>query len=302
MKTKIIIYSLPIFIALFLLHGFNLQNKKNESNIMSVTICRDVNIPIPDNGGNENPAIDTLVVNGLPFLVPNVIKITIDTLYHTWIGDLRGWITKDNVTDTLFSRIGRPLCGATFGNQCNNLIGTNLKDSVGLSNIQNIPCSCIGVNAQATGTFNPKDPLNVFQNENPNGMYIFKVSDHALGDSGTIRRWCINFPMITSINDPTVVINDYKLYQNYPNPFNPETIISYEIPVESEVKLRVFDILGKEVAVLVNERQNAGRFNYRLSIENNQLTGGIYFYKLEARQTGSLIQDFIQTKRLMLIK
>ncbi len=82
------------------------------------------------------------------------------------------------------------------------------------------------------------------------------------------------------------VINDtqlkFLLEQNYPNPFNPETVIKYNIPKESYVKLSIFDILGQEVAILINELQNAGTYNYLFSIKNYQLPSGIYFYKLKA--------------------
>jgi hypothetical protein len=74
---------------------------------------------------------------------------------------------------------------------------------------------------------------------------------------------------------------DYKLYaQNYPNPFNPNTTINYAIPVHSEVKLTVYDILGKEVAVLVNETQAAG--TYTAAFDGSELSSGVYIYTLTA--------------------
>jgi photosystem II stability/assembly factor-like uncharacterized protein len=71
---------------------------------------------------------------------------------------------------------------------------------------------------------------------------------------------------------------DFKLHQNYPNPFNPVTSIDYEIPFQSKVNLKVFDILGKEVAVLVNETKNSGKYSVTFNAVN--LTSGIYFCKL----------------------
>ena len=88
--------------------------------------------------------------------------------------------------------------------------------------------------------------------------------------------------------------NTFVLAQNYPNPFNPSTVISFQLPVAGSVSLKVYDILGNEVATLVNEVKPAGYH----SVEFNAigLASGIYFYKL---QTG---QSFVQTKKFILIK
>jgi hypothetical protein len=85
----------------------------------------------------------------------------------------------------------------------------------------------------------------------------------------------------------------YQLYQNYPNPFNPITQISYSIKAEGTVTLKVYDMLGKEVANLVNERKEPG--NYSVTFNAADLPSGIYVYKLTAN-------DFTATKKLMLVK
>ena len=88
----------------------------------------------------------------------------------------------------------------------------------------------------------------------------------------------------------------YKLEQNYPNPFNPYTVIRYSLNENHFVTLKVFDVLGNEVAVLVNERKNAGSYNYQLSTVNYQLPSGIYFYRLEVDG------NVVDTKRMILLK
>ncbi|HRK00330.1 MAG TPA: T9SS type A sorting domain-containing protein [Ignavibacteria bacterium] len=88
-------------------------------------------------------------------------------------------------------------------------------------------------------------------------------------------------------------LENYKLYQNYPNPFNPETNIKFEVIKRSLVELKVYDILGKEVYVLVNEELSEGVFEKMF--DGSDLPGGIYFYQLKA-------DDFIETKRMILIK
>ncbi len=88
-------------------------------------------------------------------------------------------------------------------------------------------------------------------------------------------------------------LTSYKLAQNYPNPFNPRTTISYQLPATSDVKLEIFDILGKKVATLVNGRQAAGAYTYTWNASN--MASGIYFYRLQAG-------NFVETKKMMLVK
>ncbi len=88
----------------------------------------------------------------------------------------------------------------------------------------------------------------------------------------------------------------FLLYQNYPNPFNPTTVISYQLSASGNVTLKIYDILGNEVAKLINtEFKEAGYHNYQLLINNYQLPSGIYFYQLRA---GS----FTQTKKMILLR
>ena len=95
------------------------------------------------------------------------------------------------------------------------------------------------------------------------------------------------------VNSPT----KFSLEQNYPNPFNPSTKISWQSPVISWQTLKVYDILGNEIATLVNEEKSAGQyeveFNPESSIKNP--ASGIYFYQLKAG-------DFVETKKMILMK
>jgi protocatechuate 3,4-dioxygenase beta subunit len=99
---------------------------------------------------------------------------------------------------------------------------------------------------------------------------------------------------VTAVKENTpAVIGSYKLNQNYPNPFNPSTVISFTIPNQSKVELKVYNILGKEVATLVNESKPAGSYN--VTFNAGKLSSGVYFYQLQAG-------NFISTKKLMLLK
>ncbi|MBK6506372.1 MAG: T9SS type A sorting domain-containing protein [Ignavibacteria bacterium] len=86
---------------------------------------------------------------------------------------------------------------------------------------------------------------------------------------------------------------EYGLAQNYPNPFNPVTKINYEIPAAGKVTLKIYSLLGKEIATLVNERMDAGR--YSASFNGADLASGMYFYKITAG-------DFTAVKKMVLIK
>jgi hypothetical protein len=94
-------------------------------------------------------------------------------------------------------------------------------------------------------------------------------------------------------NSNTASPDKFLLFQNYPNPFNPGTNIRYQIINNSYITLKIFDILGKEIAALVNEKQNAGIYNIEWDAEN--YSSGIYFYKLTA-------DGFTDIKKMVLLK
>ncbi len=101
-------------------------------------------------------------------------------------------------------------------------------------------------------------------------------------------------PSTSVSEDPTLGVPlAYKLTQNYPNPFNPSTRIKYSIPERSQVTLKVYNLLGQEVATLINEEQPQG--NYVALFEGNKLATGVYFYRLEAGK-------FKQTMKMLLLK
>jgi photosystem II stability/assembly factor-like uncharacterized protein len=113
-----------------------------------------------------------------------------------------------------------------------------------------------------------------------------------LADNGLVFR-NTNGNKITGISEDLKPLTDFRLYQNYSNPFNPSTIIRYNLPVRSSVLLTVYDILGNEIEILVNEERTAG--THTISWNAGDLPSGIYFYKLN---TGS----FTETKKMILMK
>ena len=97
-----------------------------------------------------------------------------------------------------------------------------------------------------------------------------------------------------------IIPSQYALYQNYPNPFNPVTTIKFDLPKQSEVKIIVYDILGRETAVLVDKKMGAGI--YEVQWNTNEFASGVYFYKMEVRKEGSSTIDFVSTKKMVVLK
>ena len=92
----------------------------------------------------------------------------------------------------------------------------------------------------------------------------------------------------------------YTLNQNYPNPFNPSTKIEYTLPVDGFVELNVYDIMGKEIATLVNEQKPAG--TYEIVFDASEFPSGVYFYTIKAVPFGRQAGSFVSTKKMMFLK
>ena len=118
----------------------------------------------------------------------------------------------------------------------------------------------------------------------------------AAGQYGTVLKYGSNITSSGSNNNELPL--GYRLEQNYPNPFNPSTKVKFSIPSEGNVKLTVFDITGKEVRTLVNEKMSAG--NYETGFNAPEISSGIYFYRLDV--TGSEGVNFSETRKMVLIK
>ena len=141
-------------------------------------------------------------------------------------------------------------------------------------------------NSDAGGSFNPS--VTAF------GTYVLVVWEDTRDGNSEIYYTRNPSGNVTGINDNEFENPiEFLLSQNYPNPFNPSTVISYQLPVSSNVTLKVFDVLGNEIATLINEEKPAG--SYEVNFNASILSSGIYFYKLQA---GS----FSETKKLILLK
>ncbi len=98
---------------------------------------------------------------------------------------------------------------------------------------------------------------------------------------------------VTSVDSRSIVSGAFSLSQNYPNPFNPSTLISYQLPVNSHITMKVYDVIGREVATLVDEVKEAG--SYEVKVDASRLSSGVYFYRMQA-------ENYVEMKKMVLMK
>lgn len=103
-------------------------------------------------------------------------------------------------------------------------------------------------------------------------------------------------------NDNT--IREFNLFQNYPNPFNPSTTISYYLPAQSKVELKIFDLLGNEIVTLVDNIQSAGQYNVEFNSNNlsKNLSSGVYFYQIKVKAMEGYNSYWQESRKMLLLK
>jgi len=104
--------------------------------------------------------------------------------------------------------------------------------------------------------------------------------------------------------DDEKIPTEFILSQNYPNPFNPSTVIRYQLPVTSQISIKVYDILGNEVATLVDEFKPAGSYEveFNTSTPAGELASGVYVYRLQTAPSAGSGQAFTETKKMVLLR
>ncbi|MBT8381260.1 MAG: T9SS type A sorting domain-containing protein [Ignavibacteriaceae bacterium] len=158
-----------------------------------------------------------------------------------------------------------------------------------------------GPNANTILTYGTGPSINSIKADDGNHKVVyFGIGFEQINDAGGIVdslvarsvRWLTEGIVLNNRNENQVV-SSYSLQQNYPNPFNPSTTIKYSLAEDVNVNLKIYDVMGREITELVNEKQNAGSHQYYFDASN--LSSGIYFYKLTAG-------DFISVKKMTLLK
>lgn len=134
-----------------------------------------------------------------------------------------------------------------------------------------------------------------FVNPNYSAKNPILIADTPEELTGTVNngRKIIISSTVTDIKETNSVPTEFSLAQNYPNPFNPTTTISYQLPENGMVTLKVYNVIGREVAELVNEQKSAGM--HEIKFDATGLASGTYIYKVSAN-------GFVQTKKMILIK
>jgi hypothetical protein len=138
--------------------------------------------------------------------------------------------------------------------------------------------------------------LNVWRNAEQTEMSLalLSLTDGITGESlGPNLRYQQNAVWIATVTLSELLPTDFTLEQNYPNPFNPSTVIRYGLPNEAEVELAVYNVLGQQIARLVDEKQKAGY--HEVVFHREALTSGMYFYRLRAGA-------FIRTKKMLILR
>ncbi len=142
---------------------------------------------------------------------------------------------------------------------------------------------------QGTGTSNVQNTYNFTERKLKTGKYKYRLKQ--VDYNGTYEYYLLNSDV--SIDPP----NKFDVSQNYPNPSNPKSKINFELPIDAVVTIKVYDLIGREVATLINERKPADY--YTIEFDGTNLASGVYFYRLIAEGNG---QRLTAIKKLVLIK
>jgi photosystem II stability/assembly factor-like uncharacterized protein len=126
-----------------------------------------------------------------------------------------------------------------------------------------------------------------------NALYITTMEQGVFKSTNLGDEWFSVGPVTSIDNDNKLLPDEYELAQNYPNPFNPATKIKYQISELSFVTLKVYDVLGSEIATLVSEEKPSGK--YEVDFSSKGLASGVYIYRMK-------VNDFITSKKMLLIK
>jgi len=249
------------------------------------------------------------------------VSITRDTIFNSKkyflcnFPNLPHWMRIDSITGNIYWYSSGGGCSYQPNENLLDSLASKKFDSTNYCGFVKRKCSDTGNvllfgNTYAKKEFNPIIILTASSRNYAKNIGLYYLNE---GDPFTttysLRGCVINGVVygdttLTSVNQTnSSEPQNFSLSQNYPNPFNPNTIINYSIPSkvkrqmspkgQANVKLMIYNALGKVIATLVNEKQNSGSFE--VEFNGKDLPSGIYFYKLEAG-------DFVETKKMILLK
>jgi hypothetical protein len=201
------------------------------------------------------------------------------TIYHTFDSSLYFWLVRPGSSII-------PLSTAN-GGYGQNYINTTFDDEALIPITQGTP--------PFTGSFSPEYPLSTYDNLPMEGDWILRIFNSSQTITGQLASWCLDFDYYVPIG----IVNNQiptksSLSQNYPNPFNSSTRINFSLVKKSHVRIAVYDILGREVRVLINELVNNGE--HSLSFNANNFASGMYFYSMYVDG------NFYECRKMVLVK
>jgi hypothetical protein len=210
-----------------------------------------------------------------------------------------------------------------FGAEGSGASQDNLAPSVVLTNLQNSPDVPVGVDVEwdidgyddvetyeifrntqpcnpdvetPIATTNKFDRSYVDTDVEPGTKYYYLVRGVDKGGNPGDTD-CLDIT-VTGVEGEAGVPTEYSLKQNYPNPFNPSTVINFGLPVEANVTVRVFDVLGQEVAQILNSNMKAGY--HKVNFDASNLMSGMYIYRIQAKGIDG--SNFTDVKKMLLVK
>lgn len=225
------------------------------------------------------------LTNSEQFSMPNAARITtvgpvvIDSITVTYVNtfpkryEVRPFVKNNGQSFTI-----------------ENLLITMTTDDSAITDINgtlSIASLAPGETVMPAGRFTVRVDTNYFS-----GVFNFDFDIFSSNDSWLYWQDSITY-IVTGVEDETTLPTEFALEQNYPNPFNPSTTFRYSIPTQSKVVIKVYDILGNEIATLMDEEKSVG--TYELKWDAASMPSGVYFYQLKAG-------TFVETKKMILLK
>jgi hypothetical protein len=280
------------------IHNTLVTRNSNESPIVMEYmgfLKNNIIVQLGTNGGTPSWPLPTINAGNSMYFDPPcyVDSCTNNLMWREW-GDIQfyGMFSGNGQTGTPSGWSGWVNAYGGTGVHADPLFINNVRERYGYVISSNSPAINAGGNLQA-----------FIENK---GMPWTDIDGKPRGSSPTIGAYEYGSSVGIDGNLP-VCPSDYAVFQNYPNPFNPSTTIRYSIPASSFITLKVYDVLGNEVATLVNEEKPAGSYEVEFNAtghsgEVRNLPSGIYIYRLQTIPSGGGKDFYVETKKMVLLR
>lgn len=205
----------------------------------------------------------------------------------------KGYVSTSTDTTLAVSVAGRQRSNGSYLFGYSNRNGSTGQAKIYIAPFTTGSLSSVQVNPSNIAAYGLGSPNVTFRNVNNDSCLVIWGS----GVNGSYTTGGCSGPFI-GVNNNSTVVNEFELKQNYPNPFNPSTNISFTMPSKAFVNVTVYDVLGNELATVVNEYKNEGYYIVGFNAKN--LASGVYYYKITFTTNDS--KSFTQTRKMILMK